>query len=102
MSRITVLYPNTPHARFDMNYYTKSHIELVRSLLGDALVRVSVYQGLSGPGGAPPAFVALTELDFRDMPSMGQALGKHGEEIARDVANFTTITPTVQIAEKIL
>ena len=102
MARIVILYPNTPDAPFDMDYYTRKHLELVRSSFGDAVERISVYKGLGGPGGTPAAFIVSTAIEFRDMPSLGAAIGQNGEKISQDVPNFTTIVPTIQIEDKIV
>ena len=102
MIRTVILYPNTPDGKFDLDYYIKNHIDLVRSSFGDAVVRLSVHKGVSRPNGDPAPFLVSTVVDFRDVDSMTSGMQKHGEEIAKDVSNFTTITPIVQIEESII
>ena len=102
MARIVILYPNTPDARFDMEYYTNSHLALVRDLLGDAVVSISVHKGVGGPGGSPARFGISTAIECRDMQSLIAAISAGEEKIGQDVANFTTIEPTIQIEEKIV
>ena len=34
---MTVMYPNKPDAKFDMEYYCNTHIPLVQEKVGDAL-----------------------------------------------------------------
>ena len=102
MARITILYPNAPDAQFDMEYYKNSHLELVRSLFGDAVTQIAVHKGLGGPGGTPAAFLVATTIDFRDLAALGAAIEQNGEKISADVANFTPIVPTIQIEEKIV
>lgn len=102
MARIMILYPNTPDARFDMDYYKNNHIALVRSSLGDAVERLSVHKGLGGPGGAPAAFLVSAAIEFRDMKSLAAAIAQHGAKISQDVPNFTTIVPIMQIEETII
>ena len=101
MPRIVILYPTTPDAPFNLDYYLKKHIELVRASFGDAVPRISVYRGLDGPDGKPAPFVISAAIEFRDMSSLVAASQRHGAKIAQDVANFTTIRPIVQIEEAV-
>ena len=50
---VSVLYPNGPKARFDIDYYTRKHMPMVQERLGTPLRRVVVEQGIAG--GAPGA-----------------------------------------------
>ena len=100
MPRIVILYPRTPGAEFNLDYYLRSHLALVRSSLGDAVTGISVHRGIAGPGGVPAAFLISTAIDFRDMKSLQSGIERHGAKIAQDVANFTTIAPTLQIEEE--
>ena len=36
MIKVSVFYPNKPGARFDFDYYTATHLPLVRDKLGGA------------------------------------------------------------------
>lgn len=44
MIKISVLYPNSDGATFDMDYYCNTHMALVRRLLGDVLKGIAVDQ----------------------------------------------------------
>jgi hypothetical protein len=37
--RVSVLYPNSQGASFDLEYYLKTHLPMVRKTLGDALLK---------------------------------------------------------------
>ena len=102
MARIVILYPNTPGAPFDMDYYTQKHLELVRSSFGETVEHISVYKGLGGPDGAPATFAVSTAIEFRDLPSLGAALEQNAEKISQDVPNFTTIVPMIQIEDRVV
>ena len=69
---VSVLYPNGPKARFDVDYYTRKHMPMVQQRLGTPLRRVVVEQGIAG--AAP-----------------GDAL--------LDIPNYTSAQPVIQIGE---
>lgn len=45
---MSVFYPNSAGAKFDIDYYCNRHIPLVSEIVGDALRSVSVEKGLAG------------------------------------------------------
>ena len=49
MIKVTVFYPNSDGARFDMDYYRDRHMSMVRERLGAACKGIAVEQGLAGP-----------------------------------------------------
>ncbi|MGB2694345.1 MAG: EthD family reductase [Dehalococcoidia bacterium] len=102
MIRVSVMYPNTPGAKFDLDYYTNTHIgELVRGKLSSVgLVRAEVDKGVSGamPGSDAP-FVAVGHLYFNSIADFLQAFGPHAGEIMGDMPNFTDLQPQIQISE---
>jgi uncharacterized protein (TIGR02118 family) len=51
MIKGSVMYPNTPGARFDHKYYRDKHMPMVKSKMGDACTHYTVDRGLAG--GAP-------------------------------------------------
>ena len=66
----SVMYPNEPGSRFDMDYYCTTHIPLVKEKVGDALKSVSVERGMSG--GEPRL---ARELRYRLPPAVRQHRG---------------------------
>ena len=53
MIKVSVMYPNTPGARFDHAYYRDKHMPLVKTRMGDACKYYTVDKGVAG--GAPGA-----------------------------------------------
>ena len=53
MIKVDVLYPNSPGAKFDMDYYLNKHMKLVAEKSGSACKGMAVEQGIAG--GAPGA-----------------------------------------------
>ena len=101
MIRIAVLYPNTPNAKFDMDYFKDKHLRHIRSKLGPrGMVRVEMDRGTSGiDHDSPPPYAAVTYLVFKSVASFRTAFSDVREEILDDVKNFTDITPHIQVSE---
>lgn len=100
MIKVSVMYPNTPGAKFDIDYYCNTHVPLVAELLGEALKGGAVDSGLAGgaPGEAP-AFIAMGHLSFESVESFQHSFGSNAERIMADLPNFTNVQPQVQISE---
>ena len=100
MIKVSVFYPASESAKFDMNYYCQSHMPMVQQKLGAALKNVAVEQGLGGGApGAPPTYVALGHLFFDSVPEFQAAFAPHAEAIMADVPNYTNVQPVIQISE---
>ena len=94
---LSVMYPATDGAQFDVGYYMDTHIPLVRRLWsGLGLQELRVLQGHPGPDGAGPAQVMIALLTFASREAFAAAAAQHGGEIFADIANFTDIRPVLQ------
>jgi len=103
MIKVSVIYPNTDGKKFDINYYTSKHLELVGSLLGDSLKGASVDSGIGGGApGAPAPFIAMGNMYFDSVEAFQQAFGPNAEKIMGDLPNFTDIEPIIQISEVVV
>lgn len=100
MIKFSVYYPADDGSKFDHDYYRTSHMPLLQERLGDACLRYEIDRGLAGrePGGAPK-FVAACHVYSPTLAMFQEALEPHSSEIRADVANYTDITPIVQISE---
>jgi uncharacterized protein (TIGR02118 family) len=100
MIKVTVLYPNKPGSRFDVDYYLNVHMPLSIRLLGLALKGVSVEIGLSGatPGSTPP-YAAMVGFTCESVQDFAEAIAPHNAELKADVLNYTDIQPEFQISE---
>jgi uncharacterized protein (TIGR02118 family) len=91
MIRVSVFYPKTDGASFDHDYYRDSHVPLACSTWG---VAAEIDKGLNGP------YEAAVHFTFDSMEAMGAAMAHEGTgAIMADVANYTTITPVMQVSE---
>lgn len=99
---VTVMYPNTPGSKFDMDYYLGTHLDLVGKLWGDSLISARAVKGLGTPDPDTPApYQVMAILEIESMAVLQQMIGDHGEEVMGDIPNFTDVTPTVQISENL-
>ena len=100
MIKVSVFYPHREGARFDMDYYCKSHIPMVQQKLGAACKNVGVEQGLGGATpGSPPAYLAMGHLYFETAQAFQTAFAPHAPAIMADIPNYTDIQPVIQISE---
>ncbi|WP_284617878.1 EthD family reductase [Aquabacterium humicola] len=103
MIKVSVMYPNTPGARFDHGYYRDRHMPMVAARLGDACRRWTVDKGLAGGApGQPAPFVAMCHLYCDSVEAFNAAFGPHAKEIMGDIANYTDLQPQLQISEVVV
>ena len=102
MIKLTVLYPNSADLRFDKDYYTTKHSQLLSELLGDAIISSNINIGISeGSPEQPAPYVVIANLVFESMETFQQSFGANAETILEDLPNFTNVQPQVQISEVI-
>jgi uncharacterized protein (TIGR02118 family) len=100
MIKVSVMYPNTSDARFDMSYYLDRHMPMVRDLMGGVLKGMNVEQGLAGgQPGAPAPYVALGHLLFESLDAFQAAFAQHSGAILADIPNYTNTQPMLQISQ---
>lgn len=98
---ISVLYPNTPGSKFDMDYYLNTHIPLVKerwSSMGMSEVRAVKGVGTPDPD-TPAPYQVIALLRFESMEAFQAAGAAHGGEIMGDIKNFTDTSPNLVINE---
>ncbi len=100
MIKLSVLYPYRAGESFDLAYYCERHMPMVQQKLGGACLGASVEHGISGAGpNSEPTYVAMGHLLFESMESFLESFPTHEAEIMRDVPNYTSVTPIVQISD---
>jgi len=100
MIKVTILYPGGEGKKFDMDYYTKKHFTLLKTLFGDALKATAIDKGIAGGApGAPVPFVAVGYLYFDTLADFQNGMKTNGAKIRADVPNYTDIQPVIQISE---
>lgn len=97
----SVIYQLQQGQKFDLDYYMKTHIPMVKSLLGPlGLKSLHVLHGTGSPAGDAPAKV-IALLDFDSLATFGAAMDKHGPQVLGDIPNFTDCQPSIQFNEQL-
>lgn len=100
MIKLTVFYPNTQGAHFDMDYYLEIHLPFVKSRLGDQCKGCMVTQGISGAGaGTEPLYLAWCDLLFESIETFENSFLPNAPEFRADHKNYTNVAPERQISE---
>ena len=100
MIKVSIMYPNDKGSTFDVTYYCRTHIPMVRQKLGAALKGVTVEQGIGGEEpGSPPPYVALCHLLFDSVEAFQAAFAPHVEQFEADIPNYTDTQPAIQISQ---
>lgn len=95
---VSVMYPASAGATFDMDYYREKHIPLVGARWTDCGLReAKVLHGAGAPGGGAPAYSVIALLTFDSAADFDQAVARHGAEIIGDIANFSNVQPVIQV-----
>jgi uncharacterized protein (TIGR02118 family) len=103
MIKVSVMYPNTPGARFDHDYYRDKHMPLVKARMGDSCKYYTVDKGLAGgTPGAPAVYVGMCHIFCDSVEAFQRGFGPHAKEIMADIPNYTDQTPVIQISEVVV
>lgn len=100
--QITVLYPNTSDATFDMDYYLKTHMPMVAEEWGP--YNFEGYSVLKLVGTPDPKtkseYSVQATLHFKSVEDFHAAAAAKGPKVLGDVPNFSNKEPMLMIGEK--
>ena len=103
MIKVSIMYPNSPGARFDHDYYREKHLPLIKRRMGAGLKYYTIDKGLTGATPeAPVPYVAMCHLLCDSVEAYQSAFGPHAQEIHADLRTFTDQTPVRQISEVVV
>jgi uncharacterized protein (TIGR02118 family) len=103
MIKVSVMYPTTPGARFDHDYYRDKHMPLVKARMGDRCKYYTVDKGLAGGApGTPPTYVGMCHIFCDSVEAFEQGFTPHAKEILGDIPNYTDLSPVIQISEVVV
>ena len=99
MIKVSVFYPNSPGARFDMAYYTSKHMPMVQRLV-TTCKGIAAERGVAGgTPGSQPTYLASGHLLFDSEQAFHSGFDPHAAEILGDIPNYTNTQPVLQISE---
>ena len=99
MIKVSVFYPNSADAKFDMAYYTTKHMPMVKRLVAGCR-SIAAEQGLGGGApGAPATYIAIGHLVFDSVEDFQRDFPPHAEEIMADIPKYTNAQPVIQISQ---
>ena len=103
MIKVTVMYANNPGARFDHQYYRDKHMPLVKARMGESCKHYTVDKGLAGGApDAPAPYIAMCHIFCDSVEAFQNGFGPHAQEIMGDIANYTDLSPVIQISEVVV
>ena len=103
MIKVSVMYPNTPGARFDIDYYRDRHMPMVKSRMGDHCDHYTIDKGLSGGApDSPAAYICVGTLYCPSIEAFQAGFGPHTKEIMGDIPNYTDQKPVIEISEVVV
>jgi uncharacterized protein (TIGR02118 family) len=99
MIKVSVLYPNSAGATFDMGYYTSKHLPMVRDKVSTCK-GIAAEKGVAGAApGSPPTYIAMGHLLFESVEAFQRGFTPVASEILADIPNYTNTQPVIQISE---
>jgi len=90
---MTILYPKADDSRFDMDYYTSTHMPMVAKAFGDAC------QGWGAVTVTSGNHTAMGWVMIENMDAFLAVTTEHGATFEADVVNYTNLQPEVIIGE---
>lgn len=103
MIKVSVMYPNTPGARFDHDYYRDRHMPMVKARMGDSCRSYTVDKGLAGgTAGAPATYIGMSHIFCESVDAFQAGFSPHAKEIMEDIPNYTDQAPVIQISEVVV
>jgi uncharacterized protein (TIGR02118 family) len=101
--KVSVMYPYKDGARFDHTYYRDKHMPLVKNRMGDSCKYYTVDKGISGmEPGSKPTYIGMCHIFSESIEAFQAGFGPHAQEILADIANYTDLTPVMQISEAVV
>jgi len=103
MIKVSVMYPNTPGARFDHDYYRDRHMPMCMDRFGSACKHYTIDRGLAGGApGAAATYVAMCQFFFDSVEAFQAAFGPNARKIMADIPRYTDLSPVIQISEVVV
>jgi uncharacterized protein (TIGR02118 family) len=103
MIKVSVMYPNTPGARFDHAYYRDKHMPLVKALMGERCRYYTVDKGIAGGApGTPATYVGMCHLFCDSVEAFEAGFKPNEAKILADIPKYTDLAPIIQVSEGVV
>jgi uncharacterized protein (TIGR02118 family) len=100
MIRVSVIYPNKPEKKFNIDYYINNHMPLVvEKYTPFGLLSAEVDSAKVTEGNQSAPYIAIGYMIFESTKSFMKAFQAAGNDVMADLINFTDIEPKIQISE---
>jgi uncharacterized protein (TIGR02118 family) len=102
MIKVTVMYSNTPGARFRPCYYRDRHMPLVKTRMGENCKSYTVDKGLAGGTPDVPARTCHVPHFLRLHRGVSEWFRSTCARTHGDIPNYTDLSPVIQISEVVV
>ena len=93
-----VAYPINNDTSFDLDYYIKNHLAIIRENWSDHIQQMIVTKGTSGGKDVPSPYYAIATVIFENGDEMRAAM-KKGGPVFNDIGNYYNINPIMMLGE---
>ena len=101
MIHVIGTYVGTTRDRFDLAYYKSAHVKVARELLTPhGLLGLRVLSGFEPLADDTPGMIVVSEMTFSSKEGFEAGIAAVGEALFADLANFTSLTPMLQICSE--
>ncbi len=98
--KISVMYPSTEGATFNMAYYETHHMPMVAAFIGSNLIRYTIEKVVSsGVPNQPLPYIAIGTFYVKSVDDYRAAIAPNRDAIRADFANYTNVTPIILVSE---
>lgn len=102
MYKTSIMYPRQEGARFDLDYYCTTHMDLAKKYFAPfGLIKICVDRPLSGGMDQPAPYICVGNLYFDSPDGYDRGVAQIGTVLRQDIQNFTDIAPIRQVSEVI-
>lgn len=98
--KVSIMYPFSEGATFDIEYYETKHMPMVAGYLGSNLIKYTIEKGLaSGIPNTPLPYVAIGTFFVKNLNDYKASVGPNIDTIRADFSNYTNIRPLILVSE---
>lgn len=93
-----VAYPINDNTTFDIEYYVKNHLAIIRENWSEHIQHMIITKGTSGGKDVPSPYYAIATVIFENSDEMKAAM-KKGAPVFKDIDNYYNTSPIMMLGE---